>query len=100
MPVPQRSPAKSQQQLLLLLLGNKAVAAQQLPGHYSWELHFALLLWLQRLLSAPCMILIWLPSWAAPCFVQKSTLPSPVCKPSFSSTRSLLTAEQSRRQRC
>ena len=99
MPVRQWPPAKSQQQLLLLLLGNKAVAAQQLPRRYSWELQFALLQRLQRLLSAPCIIWIWLPSWAAPCFVQKSTLPSPVCKPSFSSTRSLPTAEQSRRQR-
>ena len=103
MPVRQRSPAKSQLQLLLLLLllllGNKAVAAQQLPRRYSWELQFALLPWLQRLLSAPCMTWTWLPSWVAPCFVQKSTLPSPVCKPSCSSSRSLPIAEQSCRQR-
>ena len=98
MPTRQQSPAKSQQ-LLLLLLVNRVVAPQQLPRRHSWVLQFALLLRLWRPLSAPCMTWTWLPSWAGPCFVQKSTLPLPVCKPSFSSSRSLLTAEQSCRLR-
>ena len=99
-----RSPAKSLQQLLLLLLGNKPAAAQQLPARHSWEPQTALLRRLlaavqQRLLPAPCMIWTWLPSWAVPCFVQRSTLLLPVCKPSFSSGTSLLTAELSSRPR-